>query len=240
MLLSILLLLSLDPRIIAHRGGAGHWPENSLEAFRNSIAAGVRILETDAVLTQDNRIALNHDLTTPIGPIRLRNFADLNRPALEDLFALLKGNQVEVLLETKMAADSAPDFVPPALIVREMDRLIRQHGLSSRIILQSFDHRTLVEMRKLNPQVRLCPLNPRTRLPDYLTPAKALGAHFQFINFRLITANDIDALHAAGIKVLSGTTSDPAEWTRLLKLGVDGILTDNPLDLGKLIAAQAY
>ena len=86
-------------------------------------------------------------------------------------------------------------------------------------------------MRKLNPQVRLCMLNPRTRLPDYVAPAKALGAHIQFINFRIIQKSDVDALHAAGLQVFSGTTSDPTVWKQLTALGVDGILTDNPLDL---------
>jgi glycerophosphoryl diester phosphodiesterase len=74
-------------------------------------------------------------------------------------------------------------------------------------------------------------LNPRTRRPDYVAPAKALGAHIQFINFRIIEKRDVDALHAAGLKVFSGTTSDPAVWKKLIEMNVDGILTDNPLDL---------
>ena len=235
-----ILLLTLQPEVIAHRGGAAHWPENSMQAFQSAIAAGVKIIETDAVLTSDDRIALNHDLNTPKGPIRLNKFADLNRPALEDLLALIKGKKLSVMLETKMAKPGDKDYVEPAHVVAKIDALIRKCKVAPQIILQSFDHQTLVEMRKLNPQVRLCMLNSRTRLPDYVAPAKALGAHIQFINFRIIEKRDVDALHSAGLKVFSGTTSDPIEWKRLIELQVDGILTDNPLDLQKLLAAKAY
>jgi len=233
MLPLIFVLLAAQPIPIAHRGGASHWPENTLEAFRGAIAAGITILETDTVLTKDNRLALNHDLTTTLGPIRLHNFNDLGRPALEDLFELIQNTSVEVMLETKMAQPGAPDYVDPETVVRAIDLQIRKFNLSSRVILQSFDHRTLAVMKRLNPAVRLCLLNPRNRLPDYVAPAKALGAQIQFINFRIIEQRDVDALHAAGLKVFSGTTSDPAEWRRLTGLGVDAILTDDPLALMK-------
>jgi glycerophosphoryl diester phosphodiesterase len=224
----LLVLLAAQPQPIAHRGGAAHWPENSLTAFKGAIAAGIKIIETDAVLTKDGRLALNHDLTTPKGPVRLHNFKDLDRPALEDLLELIQGKDLTVMLETKMAQPGAPDYVEPATVVETINK-----QLLKQIILQSFDHRTLAEMRKRNPEVRLCMLNPRTHLPDYVTPAKALGAHIQFINFRIIQKSDVDALHAAGLQVFSGTTSDPNVWKQLTTLGVDGILTDNPLDLLK-------
>ncbi|MBM3763442.1 MAG: hypothetical protein FJW36_24795, partial [Acidobacteria bacterium] len=121
MLPLIFVLLAAQPIPIAHRGGASHWPENTLEAFRGAIAAGITILETDTVLTKDNRLALNHDLTTTLGPIRLHNFNDLGRPALEDLFELIQNTSVEVMLETKMAQPGAPDYVDPETVVRAID-----------------------------------------------------------------------------------------------------------------------
>ncbi len=229
--LSAILLLVAQPTVIAHRGGAAHWPENTIEAFEKAIASGIKVLETDAVLSKDGRLVLNHDLTTPLGPIRLHNFKDLNRPALEDLLTLIQGKPITVMLETKMAQPDAPDYVDPQTVVEAINKQILSFNVSKQIILQSVDHRTLAAMRKLNPQVRLCMLNPRTRLPDYVAPAKALGAHIQFINFRIIQKSDVEALHAAGIQVYSGTTSDPTVWKQLTAIGVDAILTDNPLDL---------
>jgi len=226
-------VLAAQPLVIAHRGGASHWPENSLTAFRGAIAAGVKVIETDAVLTRDNRIALNHDLATSLGPIRLHDFNKLGRPALEDLLELVAGKAITVMLETKMAQPGAQDYASPELVVEKIDAAIRKFKASRQIILQSFDHRTLELMRSKNSEVRLCMLNPRTRLASYVEPAKKLGAHIQFINFRIIEKADVDSIHGAGLKVFSGTTSDPEEWNKLIAMGIDGILTDDPLGLLK-------
>lgn len=234
-----LVLLAVQPEVIAHRGGAAHWPENTMQAFESAIAAGVKVIETDAVLTRDDRVALNHDLNTAKGPIRLNKFSDIGRPALEELLALIKGKKLSVMLETKMAKPGDKDYVEPAHVVAKIDALIRKYKVAPQIILQSFDHQTLIEMHKIHPEIRLCLLNPRTRLDNYVAPAKTIGAQIQFINFRIIEKQDVDALHAAGLKVFSGTTSDPADWKKLIEIRVDGILTDDPLGLQKLLASKA-
>ena len=51
------------PRLAAHRGGAGVWPENSLIAFRSAIALGVDDLELDVHLTADGDLVVIHDRT---------------------------------------------------------------------------------------------------------------------------------------------------------------------------------
>jgi glycerophosphoryl diester phosphodiesterase len=135
------------------------------------------------------------------------------------------------MIETKMATDKDPFFIPPAKVVDAIHAAIERYKIADQVWLQSFDHRTLAEMQKRNPAIKRILLNPRTRLDDYVTPAKKLAAYAQLINFRIIEKRDVDALHAAGIKVISGTTSDPVEWKKLKALGVDAILTDDPLGL---------
>ena len=49
-------------RIIAHRGGADLWPENTLAAFARAIKLGVDGIEFDLQLTADNRLVIHHDL----------------------------------------------------------------------------------------------------------------------------------------------------------------------------------
>ena len=46
---------------IAHRGGANLWPENTLEAFKNAINAGVDGIECDIQRTRDDRLVIHHD-----------------------------------------------------------------------------------------------------------------------------------------------------------------------------------
>jgi glycerophosphoryl diester phosphodiesterase len=152
-------------------------------------------------------------------------------PLVGEAFELLRGAGVDMLVETKMARDGDEHFVPPRHFVELLHREIERHGVAERVILQSFDHRTLAEMRKLNPAVRLCLLNPRKRLEDYVAPALEIGAEWQFINWAIIEPGDVEALHEAGVKLFSGTTDDPEVWKRLRKMGVDGIVTDDPASL---------
>ena len=135
------------------------------------------------------------------------------------------------MVETKM--DPATD---PVWFSTQVAQLFKQHHIESQVILQSFDHRTLQTMHKLLPAIPLVLLNPRTELPDYVAPARALGTHaIQFINFRLLTPAIVKTLTEAKIPIYSGTTSDPAEWKRLIALGVDAILTDDPAALRALL-----
>ncbi len=52
---------SNEPQVIAHRGGAGEWPGETIYAFKQAVALGVDILEMDIRYTRDNHIVLMHD-----------------------------------------------------------------------------------------------------------------------------------------------------------------------------------
>lgn len=252
---TILLVLSLHAQtVIAHRGGKDQAPENTMAAFRTAIANGVKVLELDVVLSQDGYLIVHHDLelnkhncrgehSGPISLLTLKQLWTLDcgdpkhpgqrLPVLEEVLELAQHSKVTLMIETKMATDQQPHFIAPAKVVDALHAAIQRYKIADQIWLQSFDHRTLAEMKKRNPSVKLVLLNPRTRLDDYVAPAKSLGAYAQLINFRIIEKRDVDALHAAGIQVISGTTSDLAEWKKLKALGVDAILTDDPLGLLK-------
>ncbi len=159
-------------------------------------------------------------------------------PALEEVLELVQGQNVQLMLETKMDRDASPTFVNPEHIVALIDRQLRRYGVSKQIILQSFDHRTLAVMHRINPDVTLCLLNPAKHLDNYVDPSRALGGAIQFVNFRVIEPGDVKTLHGAGIRVFSGTTNDRQEWKRLTALGVDGILTDDPAGLQEFLKAK--
>jgi glycerophosphoryl diester phosphodiesterase len=91
-------------------------------------------------------------------------------------------------------------------------------------------------MRKLNPQIPLVLLNPRQKLADYITPARALGPKAtQMVNVTIVDADIVKTLKAAQIPIYVGTTDDPAQWKRLIDLQIDGILTDDPAGLRRLL-----
>lgn len=75
------------PRAIAHRGGRGLWPENTLHAFRATAALGVDVLEMDLRQTADGEIAILHDDTVDRTTIGTGRVASLSLAALQRLDA---------------------------------------------------------------------------------------------------------------------------------------------------------
>jgi len=228
-------------------------PENTLAAFEYAARLGVDVIELDCVVTKDNELVVHHDLALhgravrsmtleevlafDRGATRSEGFPSqaalpgLRIPRLEEVFAFLKAKPQKLMVETKMDPN-----VDPRWFTEAIDRLIRKYALSERVIFQSFDHRTLHVMKDLNPAVELALLNPARRLDDYVGPARALGPKaLQVVNVRVVDAQIVQTLHAAAIRVFSGTANDPADWKRLREAGVDAIVTDDPAALRALL-----
>ena len=152
-------------------------------------------------------------------------------PALEEVFELLGGQPVHLLIEIKMAADDSEGFTPPAHFAQLLDRVIEQHNIRDQVIIQSGDYRTLREMRKLDPKIRLCQLSLWRQSKDWVQAAKDFGGTHQLVTNSALTAEAVRDLQAAGITVFSSTANNAVEWRHVLGLGVDGILTDDPYGL---------
>jgi glycerophosphoryl diester phosphodiesterase len=157
-------------------------------------------------------------------------------PALEEVFELVKtskhagAKKVKLNIETK-SVPGLPDLSPsPHRFARLVVDLIRKSGLEDRVILQSFDHRTLAEAKKLAPRLTLSVLSNDVH-PDYVAMAASVGAAIVSPNKDWITKADVERLHAAKIRVIPWTANTPAEWRALIEMGVDGIITDDPAAL---------
>lgn len=151
-------------------------------------------------------------------------------PTLEEVFALAPKGNVKFNIETKIFADHPELSPPPDEFVRLVLALIRKHHLESRVILQSFDFRTLHEMKKVAPEIKLAAL--------YTGPAKSFveitkeaGADMISPEHHLVTAEQVRESHAAGFPVVPWTADTPADWDRLVAAGVDAIITDDPAAL---------
>jgi len=108
-------------RLAAHRGGARLWPENSLRAFRESLALGVDLLELDVHLSADGQVVVIHDAlldrtTNGQGTVGERTAAELvglrlrdpdggltdeRVPTLEDVLVLVAPSRAGLLVEVK-------------------------------------------------------------------------------------------------------------------------------------------
>ena len=151
-------------------------------------------------------------------------------PALDEVFALASKGSFGFNIETKIQAQH-PELAPaPEEFARLVLEIIRRHHLEQRVILQSFDYRTLIAMKKLAPEIRRAALYDREP-KDFVAIAREAEASIVSPIFQLVTPERVRAAHAAGLTVVPWTPNRPQDWDRLIAAGVDAIITDDPAGL---------
>lgn len=165
-------------------------------------------------------------------------------PTFDEVLALADhatGSSFQFNVETK-SFPNHPELTPtPAEFVRLIVEAVKRHKLEPRIILQSFDFRTLAEMKKQDPAIRLSALVSNSKYDammgitdpdkDFGSIARKTGANIVSPDTSLVTAEQVAAAHKAGAEVAPYTINDPAEWQRLVDCKVDAIITDDPAAL---------
>jgi glycerophosphoryl diester phosphodiesterase len=152
-------------------------------------------------------------------------------PTLDEVFDLASRGTFEFNIETKSSPEH-PEYTPsPEEFVKLVLAKIRAHKLEKRVMLQSFDWRTLVAMRKLAPEIRLSALTDKDKR-DFVTIAKEAGnAEIVSPIAALVTPEKVAAAHRAGIQVVPWTANTPAVWDALIAAKVDAIISDDPAAL---------
>ena len=151
-------------------------------------------------------------------------------PTLDELLNLAPLGHFDFNIETKSFPDK-PELTPdPDTFARMVLAKVREHKLESRVILQSFDFRTLRAMHKLDPAIRLSALtenDPR----DFAAIAKEADATIISPHYKLVTPEKVGAAHKAGITVVVWTANTPEIWDKLIAAKVDAIISDDPAEL---------
>jgi len=151
-------------------------------------------------------------------------------PTLDEVFALAPKGKFLFNIETKISPQRPEQAPPPDEFVRLVLAAIRKHHLESRVVLQSFDFRTLHAMKKLAPEIRLSALytgSPRS----FVEIGREAGAQIVSPEFHLVTKEEVTAAHAAGLEVLPWTPNKPEDWAKMVDAGVNGIISDDPAAL---------
>jgi len=159
-------------------------------------------------------------------------------PTLDEVFDLAPKGDFLFNIETKIFADRPRLAPPPEEFVRLVLERVRRRHLEARIILQSFDFRTLHAMKRAAPEIKLAALYEGAP-KDFVEIAKESRATIVSPAYPLVTPEQVRAAHAAGVEVLPWTPNKPADWDRLIEAGVDGIITDYPGELLKHLGRLA-
>jgi glycerophosphoryl diester phosphodiesterase len=251
---------ALVTRVVAHRGGAALWPENSLLAFRSALALGVDALELDLHLTADGEVVVLHDPTlertsTGRGAVRDARLADLASVRLKTPEGAATVERVPTLAQVlDLVAQSSSELLPEIKLDAHRQRydgieekvlaLIRARGLLARTTIQAFQGDTIRRLRELEPAARTMLLvgrgdvgRDRARPAEAVRRARELGATDLGVNHRLIDADVVAAARAAGIRLAAWTVNDETDIRRMIDLGVDLVMSDRP-DLAKRLARR--
>jgi glycerophosphoryl diester phosphodiesterase len=239
------------PIAFAHRGFAPDGAENSMAAFQRAVELGYRYLETDVRASADGVALAFHDarlerVTDRAGRIAELPWSEVRRariagtepiPRLSELLAAWPDTYLNLDVKDEHTVAAAVDA-------------IRQTGTVHRVCVAAFSTRRIEAVRRaLGPQ--LCTsLGPRAALRLRM-PGSAVRRRGRFdrrcaqvparIGRRIfVDARYVAAAHARGIPVHAWTVNDPAEMTRLLELGVDGIMTDRADVLRELLIARGH
>jgi glycerophosphoryl diester phosphodiesterase len=151
-------------------------------------------------------------------------------PTLDEVFDLAPGNTVQFNIETKIFADHPERAPSPEEFVRLVLAIVRKHHLENRVMLQSFDFRTLQEMKKVAPEIRRVALWEGADR-DFVSIAQEAGATIVSPAYKLVTPEKVRAAHAAGLEVVPWTANSPADWDKLVAAQVDAIISDDPAEL---------
>lgn len=154
-------------------------------------------------------------------------------PTLEQVFETVKkstlahAKKVRFNIETKIFPDHPEYTVGPLEFAKKVIALLKKHGMLDRSVLQSFDYRTLIAAKKLEPRLKISALT-ETAQEDLEKTARDLKPDFISPLWTLINAEKVSKLHALGVKLAPWTANEPSEWNQLIAWKVDAIITDDP------------
>jgi glycerophosphoryl diester phosphodiesterase len=187
-------------------------------------------------------------------------------PTLAEVFELTRrygADRVNFNIETKIdprKPDNTPD---PATFSRKVLDVVRQFGVRDRVMVQSFDWRTLAEVRRMDKDVTLVALTAEQPLwgadglyrevgragcspwmaghdiddhgGDFVTAAKLAHANVISPYHGEVTPDVVAQARRLGLKVVPWTVNEIGDMTRLIEMGVDGLITDRPTVLRKVL-----
>jgi glycerophosphoryl diester phosphodiesterase len=235
--------------VIAHRGASAYQPENSLSAFEEAIKMKTDYIETDVHQTKDGAVVIMHDFSVnrtcdvkgkkkiKIKELALSDFSSLklkdckeHPPTLDSAIKLING-RCKLLIELKKGSDVYPGIEENIL------RIIKENRAESWVdVIHSFDKKALLKLQEQQSGIELhrlvvfrFPLASFTFSKNDLKNWKGVNSNVNFTSKRFVKK-----MHSQNKTVYSWTVDNERKMKKLLKRGVDGIITNRP-DLARKV-----
>lgn len=228
-----------------HRGGAEEATENTLEAFQHSSDMGFTFMETDIQGTKDNKVVVfhDHDLSRMAGihkKVEELNYSEIKQieligggkiPLLEDLLTSFPRLRFNI------------DFKTDNSVERGLE-VLKKNNSFKRVCLASFSSYRLNRLRSLagpkacssmgQMEVFFKVLNS-LNFPTPKNEGHCAQVPTSQFGIPIVTKRFINTIHRDNKYVHVWTIDDESEMNRLISLGVDGLMTDKPTVLLKVL-----
>ncbi|RLV49884.1 hypothetical protein D9V37_08340 [Nocardioides mangrovicus] len=218
--------------VVAHRGvHSVHTTEDSAASFLRAVQKGADVVEGDARLSADGTWVLMHDPTvnrTTNGRGRVSRLHDAT-------LARLRYTDGRVGVSTLDASLTPLDAAPAQLQIeikpaspgrgalQRFMAVLDAHGLRARATITSFHPAVLARLRRLDPGWQTAPI--LTHAPRHAASMRRYGGSVD-LAAHAVTWRAVRALHRAGVTVQTWTVDSHPTWRRVVRNGVDGVITD--------------
>lgn len=246
-----------DFLIIAHRGASAYTTAHTLAAYEMAVQMGADYIEIDLQMTKDGKLVALHDSVVTLNDVQqavadvtfdeiqlhspgqelsknplsyaFPNFDDLRVLDLSEILDHF-GDSVNYYIEIK-SPEAYPGIEEELLVQLGEHHLLNKENITPKVIIQSFDAKSLKKIHKMDPTIPLTQLYKfgkkaklsKKALKDLSKYASAVG-----VNVHSVNRDFIESMHKKGLLVLPYTVNDERMMRHLMILGVNGIFTDRP------------
>jgi len=235
----------------AHRGASAYAPENTLVAFKKSIDMKADGIELDVQMTKDGQLIILHDETLDrVSNVRgwvkdytyeelrginvNKNFPEygfVNIPTLEELYLLMKDTKLLLNVELKNGIVFYPKMEEKVL------ELTKRMGLEERIIYSSFNHYSILQVKKLDPFAKTGFLyeDGYLDMPQYAVKYGVEALHPALYNLQY--PNFIKECKEKGLELRVWTVNEIEDMKYLCNNEIDVMITNYP-DVGREVVNE--
>ena len=248
---------------IAHRGGLGLSPENTIVSFQRAIKEGADILELDIRSTSDSMLVLLHDETvdrTTNGKGRISDLTLKEAKTLNAGYWWTENDSLSFPFRTlNIKIPTFNEFLTnfkdyklnieikqhDKFIAKKLCESIKENQIQDNVVIGSFDDEVLDEFRYQCPDVATSPGRDEIStfygfsyvyLDKFYRPKSDIYQLPEFFRTtHVLTERLVDAAKQKNIPIFVWTVNDPDEMRRFIEMGLNGIITDYPDRLSKVL-----
>lgn len=238
------------PQLIAHRGASGNYPESTLLAFEKAIEFNTNILELDVHLSKDGEIIVAHDksLARTTGEdlfIKDLILSDIKATDAGFMFQNESGNHpyrgkglsVLTLIELYNAFPNERFNIElkagSVELAEKVWAFVKDNHLESKVVVASAHSNALIHYRSIKTSSAISSAHTTEIISAYIHAffnwsIKNPDYRILQIPHNYLTSNMVKFFHANNLVVQVWTVNDPKDISRMLEIGVDGIMTNYP------------